>query len=90
MSKNLQIPLEQQQRILELHDQGKTLDEISWELRLHKGLLETIVKRGIPSPRKSRPKRCGGCGSLIVTEYCVGCLIALKKRTKRLCDEETR
>lgn len=84
-TKNLRVSLAVQQRVLELHESGKTIDEISWELRLHRGILDAIIKRGMPTPRKSRPRRCGGCGSLIVTDYCIGCLIEAKKNARRLC-----
>lgn len=84
-TKNLCLPLAVQQRVLDLHEAGKTIDEISWELRLHRGILEVIIKRGIPAARKARQRRCPGCGGLIVTDYCIGCLIEIKKQARRLC-----
>ena len=41
---NLKVSLEGQRRIIHLHSVGKTLDEISWEMRVHKQACEVGAK----------------------------------------------
>ena len=67
---------EAQQRVLNLHREGKDPLEISRIVRMYLPQVNAIIENGVVTLRAVRGRKRCGCGALLVAEPCLACQLA--------------
>jgi rRNA maturation endonuclease Nob1 len=74
------IPEDAQRAIFALWSAGRDVPEIAAQVGIHTNLVQTLITRGIISPRHVPPYRCQACRNKVVT---IPCFICESKRIHR-------
>jgi hypothetical protein len=75
---------ETQRAILELAAVVKDVGLIARALKVNRQTVQVIVEHGVVCTRPLRePRRCGGCGAMIVIAPCLGCEMLRRENLKK-------
>ena len=78
------IPVETQERILEMSTEGIDVGTIARWVKINRQSVEVVIEQGMICHRPLRnPKRCPGCGSKIVIAPCLGCEMARREKLNK-------